>query len=167
MTMRISIIHGISPKAALMTCIGIFSGIGGLGLLAYLTDLPWIMAPFGSSAVLIYYATNSPLAQPRNLIGSHIIAAIVAITCVNLMGSTWYCMALSVMITTLLLAMTDTVHPPAGATALFIALEGIDHYSFVFMPVTTGVLILFLTAWLSSKIFPDLRPYPHRTEKTT
>lgn len=163
--MKVSIIHGISPKAALMTAIGIFAGIGGLGLLAHLTDLPWIMAPFGSSAVLIYYATNSPLAQPRNLIGSHIIAAIVAITCVNLMGSTWYCMALSVMITTLLLAMTDTVHPPAGATALFIALEGIDYYSFVFMPVITGVLILFLTAWLSSKIFPDLRPYPHRPSK--
>ena len=61
-----------------------------------------------------------------------------------------------------MLAMTDTVHPPAGATALFIALEGIDYYSFVLMPVTTGVLLLFLTAWHSSKIFPDVRPYPHR-----
>lgn len=160
--MKISIIHGIPPKAALMTCIGIFSRIGGLALLAHFTDLPWIMAPFGSSAVLIYYATNSPLAQPRNLIGSHIIAALVAITCVNLMGSTWYCMALSVMLTTLLLAMTDTVHPPAGATALFIALEGIDYYSFVVMPVFTGVIILYLTARLSSMIFPGVRPYPHK-----
>ncbi|MBQ1251503.1 MAG: HPP family protein, partial [Firmicutes bacterium] len=149
--MKVSIIHGIPLKAAIMTCIGVFAGIGGLALLAYLTDLPWIMAPFGSSAVLIYYATNSPLAKPKNLICSHIIAALVAITCVNLMGVIWYCMALSVMITILLLAMTDTVHPPAGATALFIALEGIDYYSFVLMPVTTGVLILFLTAWLSSK----------------
>ena len=81
------------------------------------------------------------------------------------MGSTWYCMALAVMITTLLLAMTDTVHPPAGATALFIVLEGITDYRFLLMPVLTGVLILFLTAWLSSKIFPGLRPYPHRPPK--
>lgn len=165
--MKKSLIHSIPPKAVLMTCIGIFSGIGGLALLAHLTALPWIMAPFGSSAVLIYYATSSPLAQPRNLIGSHIIAALVAITCVNLMGSTWYCMALSVILTTLLLAMTDTVHPPAGATALFIALEGIDHYSFVLMPVLTGVIILYLTARLSSMIFPGVRPYPHKTQKNS
>lgn len=165
MTMKFSVIHRISLKIACMTYVGILTGIGGLGLLAHLTSMHWIIAPFGSSAVLIYYATSSPLAQPRNLIGSHLIAAAVAISCVHVMGSTWYCMALAVMITTLLLAMTDTVHPPAGATALFIVLEGITDYRFLLMPVLTGVLILFLTAWLSSKIFPGLRPYPHRPPK--
>ncbi len=157
--------HIISWKEAVMTCIGIFCGIGGLAFLAHITEYHWIIAPFGSSAVLIYYATSSPLAKPKNLVGSHIIAAIVAITCVKLMGSTWYCMTLAVMIATLLMAITDTVHPPAGATALFCAIEGINDYSFILMPVATGVLFLLLTAFLSSKIFPGVRPYPHRQKK--
>ena len=157
--------HTISWKEAVMTCVGIFCGIGGLAFLAYITGELWIIAPFGSSAVLIYYATSSPLAKPKNLVFSHIIAAIVAITCVKLMGSTWYCMALAVMVATLLMAITDTVHPPAGATALLCAIEGIDHYSFILMPVATGVLFLLLTAFLSSKIFPGVRPYPHPAKK--
>ena len=157
--------HTISWKEAVMTCVGIFCGIGGLAFLAHITGELWIIAPFGSSAVLIYYATSSPLAKPKNLVFSHIIAAIVAITCVKLMGSTWYCMALAVMVATLLMAITDTVHPPAGATALLCAIEGIDHYGFVLMPVATGVLFLLLTAFLSSKIFPGVRPYPHPAKK--
>lgn len=163
--MKLSLFHRISWKAAVMTCIGIFFGIGGLALLAHITGAHWIIAPFGSSAVLIYYATSSPLAKPKNLVFSHIIAALVAISCVKLMGSIWYSMALAVMVATLLMAVTDTVHPPAGATALLCAIEGIDHYSFVLMPVITGVLFLLLTAFLSSKIFPGVRPYPHKPEK--
>lgn len=148
-----------------MTCIGIFLGIGGLAFLAHLTGEHWIIAPFGSSAVLIYYATSSPLAKPKNLICSHLLAAFIAITCVKLMENTWYCMMLAVTFATLIMALTDTVHPPAGATALFCAIEGINHYSFILMPVATGVLVLFLTAVLSAKIFPGLRPYPYPEKK--
>jgi hypothetical protein len=40
---------------------------------------------FGASAVLIYGAVRSPLAQPRNLIGGHIISAVIGVTTYKLL----------------------------------------------------------------------------------
>ncbi len=42
-------------------------------------DLPLIIGSFGASAVLIYGVPSSPLAQPRNAILGHIIAAFVGV----------------------------------------------------------------------------------------
>ena len=35
-------------------------------------DLSLVIGSFGASAVLVYGAIHSPLAQPRNLVGGHI-----------------------------------------------------------------------------------------------
>jgi len=40
-------------------------------------DLTLVVGSFGASAVLIYGVPNSPLSQPRNLIGGHLLSAIV------------------------------------------------------------------------------------------
>jgi CBS-domain-containing membrane protein len=40
--------------------------------------------------VLIYGAQQSPLAQPKNVLGGHGIAALVGVTCYKAMGSEWY-----------------------------------------------------------------------------
>jgi len=40
------------------------------------TGLAMIIGSFGASAVLIYGAIRSPLAQPRNLIGGHVFSAV-------------------------------------------------------------------------------------------
>jgi CBS-domain-containing membrane protein len=39
-------------------------------------DLTLVVGSFGASAVLIYGVPNSPLSQPRNLIGGHLLSAI-------------------------------------------------------------------------------------------
>jgi hypothetical protein len=44
---------------------------------------------FGATAVLIYGAQQSPLAQPKNVLGGHGIAALVGVTCYKAMGSEW------------------------------------------------------------------------------
>ena len=45
-----------------------------------ITDLVMIIGSFGASAVLIYGVIRSPLAQPRNLIGGHVISAVIGVT---------------------------------------------------------------------------------------
>ena len=56
-----------------------------------------MIGSFGASAVLIYGATNSPLAQPRNLVGGHIISALVGVTIHKLIpGELWLSSALAV-----------------------------------------------------------------------
>lgn len=50
-------------------------------------DLTLVIGSFGASAVLIYGAVNSPLAQPRNLIGGHILSAIIGVVSFKLFSS--------------------------------------------------------------------------------
>ena len=49
------------------------------------TDLVMIIGSFGASAVLIYGAIRSPLAQPRNLVGGHMISAAIGVTAYKLL----------------------------------------------------------------------------------
>ena len=41
--------------------------------------LPLLVAPMGASAVLLFAASNSPLAQPWNVLGGNLIAALVGV----------------------------------------------------------------------------------------
>ncbi|WP_448635835.1 HPP family protein [Pedobacter panaciterrae] len=74
----------IDAKEHILTFIGSFIGIGLIGLLnsKYLVanDNLYLIGSFGASSVLIYGIVNSPLAQPRNLIGGHLISAIIGVT---------------------------------------------------------------------------------------
>jgi len=74
--------------------IGAFLGIASVAFVNYNifkgTDLVMIIGSFGASAVLIYAAIRSPLAQPRNLIGGHVISAIIGVTAYNLLHNFMY-----------------------------------------------------------------------------
>ncbi len=61
------------------------------------TDFVMVIGSFGASAVLIYGAVRSPLAQPRNFVGGHIISAIIGVTCYKMFSSEmWLASSLAV-----------------------------------------------------------------------
>src|SRR5258706_3715629 len=67
----------------------------GIGLCAFLSsryfepqDLTLLISSFGASAVLVYGAIQSPLAQPRNLVGGHVISGLVGVACARFFGET-------------------------------------------------------------------------------
>lgn len=157
------LLRPISQPELLATIVGIFGGIGSISLITYLLDVPLLIAPFGASAVLLYSATSSPLAQPRNLIGGHLIAALVGTTSYQLFGETWYAVTLSVCCSILLMMVTNTVHPPGGATAIVSVLNHAS-YSFVLFPIAIGVAILLTSACLANKLSPQ-RTYPLAAQK--
>ncbi len=81
--------------------VGAFIGVAAVSYihfnLIFETDLVMIIGSFGASAVLIYGAINSPLAQPRNLIGGHVFSALIGVTCYKLFSShLWIASAISV-----------------------------------------------------------------------
>jgi CBS-domain-containing membrane protein len=127
-------------------------------------DMSLVIGSFGASAVLIYGAVNSPLAQPRNLIGGHILSAIVGVTSFKLFqGNILFCSAFAVATSILVMQLTLTLHPPGGATAL-IAVIGSEQihdlgYMYVLVPVATGAFILFIIAMILNNI-PKHRQYP-------
>ncbi|WP_171037888.1 HPP family protein [Dyadobacter luticola] len=150
------------------TFIGSFAGIGLIGLInnPQFTDSDniFLIGSFGASSVLIYGITNSPLAQPRNLIGGHVICAFIGVTVHYIIpNEIWLSSAFAVSLSIVAMQMTKTLHPPGGATALIanIGSEKIKSlgYMYVLSPVLTGALILLLVAILVNK-FAAHRNYP-------
>lgn len=157
----------------LWSWLGSFLGILAIALihLNFLndTDLSLVIGSFGASAVLIYGAIHSPLAQPRNLLGGHILSAIIGVTSFKLCGDfLWLCAALAVATSILAMQLTLTLHPPGGATAL-IAVIGSEQvhalgYFYVLIPVASGAFIMFFIALIVNNI-PKKRFYPNSIKK--
>ena len=152
------------------TFVGAFLGIALIGWINADNLAPidnvFLIGSFGASSVLIYGIVNSPLAQPRNLIGGHLICAIVGVTVHFIVPDhMWLASALAVASSIVLMQITKTLHPPGGATAL-IANIGSPKitalgYAYVISPVLTGVLILFVVAVLVNNLAPHRR-YPKK-----
>ena len=149
------------------TFLGAFLGIGLIGLLSQYqvapVDAPLLIGSFGASSVLVYGVINSPLAQPRNLIGGHVLSAFIGVTIHRLVPQElWLAAALAVSLAIVGMQITKTLHPPGGATAL-IAIIGSPQlkalgYWYVVAPVFTGALLL-LVALVVNKLAPT-RHYP-------
>jgi len=129
------------------------------------TDGLLLIGSFGASAVLLYGAPRSPLAQPRNLIGGHAASALIGVSAWLLLGALlpWLAAALAVSTAIAMMHLTRTLHPPGGATAL-IAVIGSEQvhamgYLFVLIPVTLGALLMLLVALLVNNL-SSTRRYP-------
>lgn len=158
----------VGPKEVFWSWMGAFLGIGILGLLASggLTQEERVMliGSFGASAVLLYGAPKSPLAQPRNLLGGHILSALVGVACYKLFEEVpWLASALAVSGAITLMHWTKTLHPPGGATALIAVIGGEKVHSLGFWyclnPVGLGASIMLLVALVVNNI-PRHRRYP-------
>ncbi|KAI4214655.1 MAG: hypothetical protein LQ351_002728 [Letrouitia transgressa] len=118
--------------------IGAFCGLAVLqaifGHARYFIDLdvPPIVASFGATAVLAYAAIEAPLAQPRALVFGHMIGALAGVGITKLFellptkhyqSLEWLVGSLSVAVAIVMMVITETTHPPAGATALIAAVD--------------------------------------------
>ena len=143
----------------------------GIGVVAWLGahwfaghDLPLMIGSFGASAVLLYGAPRSPLAQPRNLVGGHMFSAAVGVLSWKLLhGAPGIDAAVAVATAIAVMHLTRTLHPPGGATAL-IAVTGSPQihdlgFLYVLVPATVGPLILLVVA-LAVNNLPRSRRYP-------
>ncbi|CAA9198820.1 HPP family protein [Flavobacterium collinsii] len=163
----------IDYKEHFWSFIGSFVGIGILSYLESIrfsgTDIVFLIGSFGASSVLIYGIIQSPFSQPRNLIGGHVISAIIGVTINKLIPDiVWLSAPLAVSFSIIFMQITKTLHPPGGATAL-IAVTGSAQikelgYMYVLSPVLDGVLILFITALIfnnmtSSRSYPSHSTY--------
>ncbi len=160
----------LNPSDHFWTFVGAFIGIASLGYLQGAqfgqSDNVLLIGSFGATSVLIFGATNSPLAQPRNLIFGHLISAIIGVTFYKLFpDNMWLSSALSVSLSIVAMQITKTMHPPGGATALIanIGSEKIKAlgFGYVLSPVLSGVLILFTVAVIINNI-PKNRSYPYK-----
>ncbi|KAI1105078.1 HPP family protein [Jackrogersella minutella] len=122
---------------------------------------PIIIGSFGAAAVLEFYAIESPLSQPRNAILGQLFASIIGVTIGKLfaLGSasrelTWLAGSLSCACAVAFMALTGTIHPPAGATALLAVVDGeVAHLGWFLLPVVLlGCILMQCMALLLNNI---------------
>ena len=174
------------PLQRYLICLWSFIGaFGGLSILQAVfghaqyfinRGVPPIIASFGASAVLCYGAVDVPFSQPRALIGGHFISALVGVCLAKLFhllpdtaspdssattyeDVSWIAASLSTAISIVVMQITKTTHPPAGATALLPVIEsavwGIGWY---YLPV---VLLSSTLVLLSALLVNNVqRRYP-------
>ncbi len=145
------------PRASLRETL--FAGLGGMlaiSLLAALTinaGIPALMAPLGASCFLVFAVPESPFAQPRSLIGGHLVSSAVGLTVLAIAGPEGWAMGVSVGLAIIAMQLTRTGHPPAGADPLLVLMIQPD-WLFLATPVLIGTIGIVTIAL----IFNNLRP---------
>lgn len=127
-------------------------GIGAIAQLAYSQGLPLLMAPLGATCVLLFAAPDTPLAQPRNVIGGHLVSSLIGLLFLKFIGAGPVEMGLAVGVAIALMQLTRTLHAPAGADPLVVLMSGKVGWSFLAAPVLASAVLLVLIALLVNNI---------------
>jgi CBS domain-containing membrane protein len=145
---------------------GAFMGTLTASFFSYMTldiiSSPIIMASTGASAMVIFGAPHSPAAQPWNLVGGHVVSAIIGVTCYKLFPSALFASSLAIPVAMLAMHLLRCTHAPGGATAVtaIIGGEAIHElgYAFIIIPVFFNAIIL-LSAAMSMGTFREVNPF--------
>ena len=139
--------------------VGAFIGIALAAALGHLVPsgegLPWIVAPVGASAVLVFAVPASPLAQPWPLVGGNLLSmgaglAIGKICALSGIGAP-LAVALAVGSAIAVMGMARCTHPPGGAAAILGAVAGIApsaHFPGPLTPLALNVAGIAVAGWI-------------------
>lgn len=141
---------------------GAVLGMSMVGALSSFTGLPLLIAPLGATAVLLFGQPASPLAQPMNIFGGYLVAAIVGAVAVAAFPGMWWAAAVAVGVAVALMLILRVTHPPAGALPL-VATASPFQGATLFVVVLVGSISLVGLAIVHHWIPPRTR-YPRPVE---
>jgi len=149
----------LAPAGALL---GILAAAlaGHLGLAL----TPWLLAPVGASAVLVFAVPASPLAQPRPVLGGNGIALLIGLAIGHLVPAAPLAAALAVGLAIAAMIALGCLHPPGGACAIVGAL-GVGHDGALVATLAINLAALCAAGWLFHRL--SGHPWPHRAHVVT
>jgi CBS domain-containing membrane protein len=121
--------------------------------------LPWIVAPMGASAVIVFGLPASPLAQPWAVVAGNTVSALVGIACVHWIAPVELAAAAAVGLAIAAMLALRCLHPPGGATALLMVLGGVSDVHAAFAPVFVNAALLVGAGLIYNNATG--RRYPH------
>ena len=153
---------------ALLSLAGGFVGIAAIGLIdGYLLSdegLGYVIGAFGATAVLVFGAPGSPLAQPFNVVAGHVISAVIGVAAFKLLGTGWLAAAVAVSLAIFAMQMTRSVHPPGGASALIAVAGSPDIHALGFVyplfPVAAGAVALVAIGLVANNLHRGRQRWP-------
>lgn len=164
------------PPATVQWALTVLSTVGGLLVVGAVYNYapgvkswnpPPMIASLGAAAILEYNAVRSPFAQPRNTIVGHTLAAIVAVGVAKLFMLApefnekygWIASIVACAAASLVMSMTNTVHPPGGAAAVLACTDTtIIALGWMFPAlILLGSVLMMLVAFIFNN---TLRQYP-------
>jgi CBS-domain-containing membrane protein len=163
----------VSHRERLITSFGGFCGILGVVFISTIMldakGAAMIIASMGASAVLLFAVPHSALAQPWNVVGGHLVSALIGISCARYIPDILFAAAISVGFAIAAMHYMHCIHPPGGATALTAVIGGpaihsMD-YAYAFQPVLINALVIVTIAVVFNALFDYLR-YPALSDRS-
>lgn len=140
-------------------------------LLGPQAQIPFLIAPMGASAVLLFGVPASPLAQPWSFIGGNLVAATVGVLSAMWIGNPVVAAALGLSAAICVMFALRCVHPPSGAVALTAVLGGPAIHAlglrFVLEPVALQSAVLLASAIVYHTVTGHRYPHASRPASQT
>jgi HPP family/Inner membrane component of T3SS, cytoplasmic domain len=146
-----------TPRSTVIATLTILAALGALAAVGGLTHLPLLFPPLAASMALIAAGTALPLAQPRNMLGGHVVSALVGFAAVALIGSGGWAAALAGACALGAMLVLRISHSPAVATAVIVGATDPSVLQFTELLVLAAVILVafgIFGARLDGKKYP-------------
>lgn len=122
--------------------------IGSMEAFSIESAFPVFSIPFATSIVTVLGSPTAEPAQPRALVGGHLVSTLVGLLVVKLCGPAPWAAAVAVGLAMVAMHLTGMFHPLAGIDPLVVVVDNAS-WSFLIVPVGIGALLLatFAFAW--------------------
>jgi CBS-domain-containing membrane protein len=108
--------------------------IGAMEWFSRASHYPLVIIPFATSIVRVVGSPDAEPAQPRALIGGHVVSTIMGLALLKFTGPHAWAAAAGVGLAVIGMYLTGTFHPPAGINPLLVISNNLS-WSFLFAPV--------------------------------
>ena len=148
------------PRAGDLVRAAVGAGLGlGLGKVAlHLGGGLGLVAPLGATAVLVFAAPNSPLAQPWSVMVGNAVSTLVALGLALILPAGPWVGPVAVALAIAAMLVARALHPPGGAVAVLVAtgMPGGWGTALATMMIGSGALVLGGVVWshLSGRTYP-------------
>jgi CBS-domain-containing membrane protein len=140
--------------------LGAAIAIGAMEWFSLAAHYPLAVIPFATSIMLVIGSPEAEPAQPRALIGGHLVTTLVGFAVLKLTGPHAWAAAAAVGLSILAMYLTGTFHPPAGINPLLVV-SGNLPWTFLFAPVLAGAALLAAFALIWHR-WVRRQPWPQR-----
>ena len=144
--------HVPSWREQLVGSVTALAGIALVAVLGWTESLgasPWLLTSMGATAVLVFTVPHGMLSQPWAVLGGHTFSALSGLLVLHVLGQGVLACAVAVSLSIGVMHVTRCIHPPGGATTLFVvqsastAAAGLD---LLLSPVLLNVASILLAA---------------------